>query len=236
MLISPLSTPPRQAFPQHLSSSQLSHALSTVIACLSDLDDARAYHVIERLEREIGDTSPSAGGSAAQGRRGGGAGGKRKKGELSFEPPAAPPQTPAQAPSPAQLAGEKLLDTQGDNERGAEEAAQRVLQLQLAYIDALPYVNLVLLRSVLSRVRGYILDARAAEGNSRGLLKDGEEGKGELDAAQMETQAELGGEEGEGSPHLQLCRRTFKALNGMDDTARQEGVRWWLECREEFGV
>jgi hypothetical protein len=137
-----------------------------------------------------------------------------------------------------------MLDTSGADEGAASgtapsesEAAERTLQLQLTYIDALPYVNLVLLRSVLSRVRGYILDAHAVEGAVTRVVEQGVEGK--ADEVQQEEQEEEQGEgQGaeEGSPHLQLCRRTFKALNGMDDTARQEGVRWWLECREEFGV
>ncbi|PWN22535.1 hypothetical protein BCV69DRAFT_311333 [Microstroma glucosiphilum] len=234
-----------ESFPQHLSPSQLSHALCTVIACLSDLDDARAYYVVERLEREIGDTSPESGSGSGGGSTVAGST-RRRKGELRFEPPAASTSPPS--PSPAQLAGEKMLTTtdgQGGNSDDEASSAQRTLQLQLAYIDALPYVNLVLLRSVLSKVRGYILDARAAEGGLGGSEKletnsgdKREEKEGEEDAGQTnsKTEADMEGGEGEASPHLQLCRRTFKALNGMDDTARQEGVRWWLECREEFGV
>lgn len=152
-------------FPQgHLSEQQLSHALCTILACTSDVDDAASYFVIERLEEAIknpqrrvtyGSTGTTTTASAA-----------------SASPPA-PPLT--------------------------DEAK---LSLQLTCIDLLPYVNLVLLRSLLSTIESWIMASRK-EDTSR---------------------------------HEELCKRTFKALEGMDDTARQEGVRWWLDKREAFGV
>lgn len=187
------STPTPQSFPQHISPAQISHALCTVLAYLSDTDDAAAYYVVQRLEDEVRERAKRA------------------------------PQGQDQA-----------------KDNGA-------LDLKLAYADLLPFLNLVLLSSALRTVRAWILDARAesetglqASSSSASAQSDGESqpevtadanadtsGSGETtgaDSAQSQT------------PHLALCTRTFKALDGMDDTARQEGVRWWLEHREEFGV
>lgn len=159
-------------FPKgHLSQMQLSHALCTILACTSDVDDAASWYVVERVQEAV--SSPE------------------RKISYGQEQPQQVAETPTAA----------TTTTNKDETR---------LQLQLAYIDLLPYVNLVLLRSLLSTVEKWILAAREND-----------------DATNTDTEA---------TPLAQLCKRTFKALNGMDDTARQEGVRWWLDKRESFGV
>lgn len=169
------------------SQGQLSHALSTVVACMSDVDDARCYWVVKRLEEEV----------------------RAREG-----PPA------------------------GEQER------RRRLDVQLALVDLLPVVNLVLLRSVLGTVRGYILAERPAQVGGEAMAEDDGsskvvdvKGKGRA-SDEHDTVAETGPAAATPSSpaHALLCSRTFNALNSMDDTARQEGVRWWLDHRREFGV
>ncbi|CAO1632596.1 unnamed protein product [Sympodiomycopsis kandeliae] len=150
-----------KSFPKHLSNHQLSHTLSTIVSCISNIDDAKSYYIVERLEEVI----------------------KNPDRKLSFQP---------------------YLQEEGEHKGEWEETK---LQFQLAYIDLLPYVNLVLLRSLLNTIEGWILEAKQGDQNNE-----------------------------EQSHKAQLCARTFKALGGMDDTARQEGVRWWLDKRESFGV
>lgn len=168
---------------------QLSHALCTVVACMSDVDDARCYWVVKRLEEEV-------------------------------------------------------------RARTGKEQQRQRLDVQLALVDLLPVVNLVLLRSVLGTVRGYILEEKPAT-----ALLDGEETAedGSSKAVDVKGKGRASDESSEAversdavaapittppsSPaHALLCSRTFNALNSMDDTARQEGVRWWLDHRREFGV
>lgn len=177
------------AFPQHMSAEQISHALCTVAGCLSDVDDAEAYWVVDRLEREIKGHEEKQAASRDQG----------------------------------------SMD-------------QRRLDLQLCLIDLLPYVNLVLLRSLLATVRAYILEAVATTPSepARALPAPSETsaamGSDVNTSSGPQTATSLESEEERGDAREQLCARTFRALNGMDDTARQEGVRWWLENREDFGV
>lgn len=146
-----------------LSQQQFSHALCTIVACTSDVDDAASYYVVECIEQVV----------------------KGSKRRIVY--------------------GQEQHPEQQHQDLDEETK----LHFKLAYIDLLPFVNLVLLRSLLHTVESWILRAR-----------DGKDGSTAADDAH----------------HQQLCKRTFKALNGMDDTARQEGVRWWLEKREAFGV
>lgn len=139
-----------------ISSAQISHALVTVVACLSDVDDARSYWVVETVQE-----------AAAN----------------------------------------------------ADISATQRLELQLALVDMLPMLNLVLLRSLLAQVRKYILEAPSSLTEATETITS---------AIEKETAVE--------SPKHRLCSQTFKALSQMDDTARQEGVRWWLDNRGEFGV
>ncbi|CAO1636069.1 unnamed protein product [Parajaminaea phylloscopi] len=157
---------------RQISAEQMNHALVTVVACLSDVDDARSYWVVERLEKEI-----------------------------------------REGPQPT------VADADG-----AQTDEQVNLNLQLAVIDLLPMVNLVLLRSMLDTVRKYILEA--AE-----LSRFASRHQAQVNHQELDDTSEEGG-----SPQERLCARTFKALNRMDNTARQEGVRWWLENRADFGV
>lgn len=161
---------------QSAGPGQLSHALSTVVACMSDVDDARCYWVVGRLEEEVRARD-----------------------------------------------GEKRLD------------------VQLVLVDLLPTVNLVLLRSVLGTVRSYILEEKEKAGTTANVAAT-TEGEASTESEVDEKGKTKAIEEDSASlpvtslAHRLLCSRTFAALNSMDDTARQEGVRWWLDHRREFGV
>lgn len=153
-----------------ISAAQLSHALVTVVACLSDIHDAQTYWVVQMLEEAI----------------------------------------------------QRCHSV----ENAVSGRAEQRTHLQMALIDLLPVVNLVLLRPLLNTARQYILEAPTGpSGNA--VIK---EGAGLSDAPGSQDT------DGKRSPREQLCGRTFRALNQMDDTARQEGVRWWLDNRSEFGI
>lgn len=80
-------------------------------------------------------------------------------------------------------------------------ATERERTLGDVYIAQLAHVNLVLLRSLLRRVKVLILHSPAGS-----------------------------------DARLHLCEQTFAALAGLDASTREEGVRWWLDERERFGV
>lgn len=276
----------------HMSGDQVRHSIKSIVGCLSDMDDARAWWVVERLGEETERVRLS--------RQGGGS--EEKKG-LSFDKPAANEISYEAASASKEVAGkaEKSSDISYEAAPAAQEVdlksndipsttsidpSQHLLELQLAYIDLLPFVNLVLLKSVLRQVKVYILDAEGssatltskatnteeqqnAQVDATGTLTtDAREGKeveaskhlpeasvvtpvmtaqGRNDHERSDEKADLPSSTVPSSPEqessrstsssrLALCEATFKALQAMDDTARQEGVGWWLEHREAFGV
>lgn len=119
----------------------------------------------------------------------------------------------------------------------AEDAVgqeERRLGLARCFVAQLPSVNLVLLRSMLDRVRRLIVDAPAYGGvtsaPSSSTSADHFEGRQGNEKQQGEEQHK--GEE----TRRELCERTFDALGGLDASTREEGLRWWLDHRKEFGV
>lgn len=105
------------------------------------------------------------------------------------------------------------------------------LGLARCFIAQLPNVNLVLLRSMLDRVRRLIVDAPAYGSVTKPPVVE-EEQEQKKKRKQAQDEGKSTGEE----TRRELCERTFDALGGLDASTREEGLRWWLDHRKEFGV
>lgn len=87
----------------------------------------------------------------------------------------------------------------------------RLMSLQKCYIALIPFINLALLRSALKEVEGYILEHRRIEDD----VKYGQAGP---------------------ARRVELCRKAYGAVQDLNTATREEGLRWWLDNRAQFGV
>ncbi|CAD6955371.1 unnamed protein product [Tilletia laevis] len=121
-------------------------------------------------------------------------------------------------------------------------SSSRQLELQLVYAAQISTVNLVLLRSVLDKVRRYILRYPSAPMTLVGLVPGLESGKPSSDrdtaGASSSTlpSSTISAPVTAAAARQRLCEKAFDALSGLDASTREEGLRWWLDNRASFGV
>ncbi|PWN87881.1 hypothetical protein FA10DRAFT_262325 [Acaromyces ingoldii] len=130
----------------------------------------------------------------------------------------------------AQYAASSLVSAATAVEGGLSEEGR--LGLARCFIAQLPNVNLVLLRSMLDRVRRLIVDAPAYGSVAKPPVVEEEQEQNKKKKKQAQDEGRSTGEE----TRRELCERTFDALGGLDASTREEGLRWWLDHRKEFGV
>ncbi|TKY89262.1 hypothetical protein EX895_001793 [Sporisorium graminicola] len=189
------------SFPTRLNSVQLEYALSTVVGAISDRSDSVAWWVITRIAEEIDRERLSAkDGSKEAGIQAGGFA-EGSSGVTKADLDSATASSDSVHPSAATTSAE----------RDGGDTHDRLTHLQMCLIACIPSVNLVLLRSALSKVESFIL---------------------------LHKQRELSGLDAAGaqSSRLALCQKTFDAIQALNAATREEGLRWWLDQRARFGV
>ncbi|GAC97456.1 potential peroxisomal matrix Pex8 protein [Pseudozyma hubeiensis SY62] len=211
------------SYPQRLTAMQFEYAMSTVVGAVSDRSDSVAWWVITRLAEEVDRERLSEGG-AGEGDRGKSvqAGGfVESSGVTKGELEDALVKSDSTHPSD-RAAGSSNQDN--DTERsqtGSEvDAYDRLTHLQMCLIGCIPSVNLVLLRSALAKVEAYIMQHKQREASGLGS------NAAEVDDADQQT----------GSSRIALCQKTFDAIQALNAATREEGLRWWLDHRVQFGV
>ncbi|KAK0551440.1 hypothetical protein OC845_002152 [Tilletia horrida] len=124
----------------------------------------------------------------------------------------------------------------------------RKLELQLTYVAQVSTVNLVLLRSVLNKVRRYILSYPHSAITIPGIAEDKDEADSKSSASVKSTDHSARSDTAfdsfpQGSAastnataRQRLCEKAFDTLSGLDASTREEGLRWWLDNRGAFGV
>ncbi|PWY99411.1 hypothetical protein BCV70DRAFT_118434 [Testicularia cyperi] len=190
------------SFPERLSSTQLEYAFTTVVSALSDQDDSVAWWVVDRLGEEVERERFSQPTPQARSTQQGG-----------YNEDAVDTVTP-----PTESAHPSNPDSTRVDSPGPASPHDRLLSLQLCLIACIPCINLVLLRSALTKVERYILQHKHAEHSSSS-------------SSASYTPAS------EAKAHrIEMCEKTFDAIQGLNAATREEGLRWWLDNRARFGV
>ncbi len=207
------------SYPKRLTSVQLEYAMSTVVSAISDRSDSVAWWVITKLADEIDRERMGAASSSADGdsrkeqiQAGGYAESNGATKQDVADATAGSASSHPSSTNPTALSGE------GDSEASAD-TYDRLTHLQMCLISCIPSVNLVLLRSALKKVETYIAQQ-----------KQQEEGRGSEVALSASAERSAGGS------RLALCQKTFDAIQALNAATREEGLRWWLDNRVQFGV
>ncbi|KAK0535697.1 hypothetical protein OC835_002302 [Tilletia horrida] len=144
--------------------------------------------------------------------------------------------------SPSASCADPNAGSKQGGQAGTVPGVSRELELQLVYVAQVSTVNLVLLRSVLSKVRRYILQHIAGHISIPGLLpsssssSSGDAATTERSSGTAEAAAAAATGFAGAAARQRLCEKTFDALSGLDASTREEGLRWWLDNRGAFGV
>ncbi|CDU26401.1 uncharacterized protein SPSC_06595 [Sporisorium scitamineum] len=184
------------SFPGRLKAVQLEYALSTVVGAISERSDSVAWWVISRVAEEVDRERLSA--AAANGKEEGTiqtGGFNEESGVTKKDLDTATAQSDSSDPS------------HPTSSEGEADTYHRLTHLQMCLIACIPSVNLVLLRSALTKVESYILQHKQRELSDKG-----------------------------GSSRVALCQKTFDAIQALNAATREEGLRWWLDHRVQFGV
>jgi len=124
------------------------------------------------------------------------------------------------------------------NTAGVDRSISREVELQLVYVAQISTVNLVLLRSLLAKVRRYIVQYPIAPISIPGLSASetgtDQSGRGEDEVASTPVSPAL--IDPAATARQRLAEKAFDALSGLDASTREEGLRWWLDNRGVFGV
>ncbi|SPO23798.1 uncharacterized protein UTRI_03673_B [Ustilago trichophora] len=205
------------SYPKRLTAVQFEYAMSTVVSAISDRSDSVAWWVITRLADEIDQerlstvTSKAAGKSKSTVGRIQAGGFTESSGVTKQDLASATASSDSSHPS---AADSNAAPT--DAEETAADTYDRLTHLQMCLIGCIPSINLVLLRSALHKVESYITQHKQRENAAQSNIADGEDA--------------------EGSSRIALCQKTFDAIQALNAATREEGLRWWLDNRAQFGV
>ncbi|KAK4047724.1 hypothetical protein OIV83_005232 [Microbotryomycetes sp. JL201] len=198
-----------KACPTLMSASQLRLAYTTMIRCVSLSDDALAWYCIEQLISAI-ERTPLSRETASDVAQNGTNDGDESK---NLPPGSTPRDYDAEAEHPR-------LD-EASNLSPLEQTAQRSSRgpLLLALIDQTTSVNLVLLTSLLDHIWRLIkLESGPA---TRFKKKERQDNKPERNMSTREAFVNI----------------LFQRLGeGLDATKRAQGIKYWLDRRDEFEV
>ncbi|KAJ9479354.1 putative peroxisomal matrix Pex8 protein [Pseudozyma hubeiensis] len=211
------------SYPRRLTAMQFEYAMSTVVGAVSDRSDSVAWWVITRLAEEV-DRERLGEGGAGEGGKGKSvqAGGfVESSGVTRGELEDASINSDSTHPSERAIVDSSQNDDNVRPETGSDmDTYDRLTHLQMCLIGCIPSVNLVLLRSALAKVEAYIMQHKQREASGLG----------------SNAAAEVDDADHTGSSRVALCQKTFDAIQALNAATREEGLRWWLDHRVQFGV
>ncbi|KDE07512.1 hypothetical protein MVLG_02186 [Microbotryum lychnidis-dioicae p1A1 Lamole] len=198
-----------QAFPKLMSAAQLRLAFTTIVRCASTTSDALAWYCIEELLSTIRNIPTSTTSTPSLP-------------TLDSSPSLTLDHSPTTS---SNVAGRNYEDdlnsTRLDETSSLSPVEVKALSLPrghllLTLIDQTTSVNLILLRMVLDQI--WVLVKEEPREAEEGIIANGNGKEGEVVTGRQA-----------------LIKVLFATLGeGLDATKREEGVRYWLERREEL--
>lgn len=191
-----------------MTAEQLEHAFTTVTSAVSERSDAITWWILKRLEEEVS--------------------------KARFEVLGITSPSTSKNEIPTSQSIESDYQNQQSEEEEDKEFTSSLQQSSLSPISSIPTSNEAkespsssTISSTLSKHTVLQLLYIAQLPNVNLVL---------LPSALRKIKEYISSERKGGTERMRLCEKCWDGLGGLDASTREEGTRWWLANREDFGV